>query len=69
MLVATHDIHQARRCDLVLCLNGRQVAFGPPAEALSDAVLAETYGAELITLGDGRLAVGVDHHHHHDHAH
>jgi len=69
VLVATHDIHQARRCDLVLCLNGRQVAFGPPAEALSDAVLAETYGAELITLGDGRLAVGVDHHHHHDHAH
>ena len=65
VLVATHDIHEARRSDLVLCLNGRQIAFGPPAATLTDAVLRETYGAELILLADGRLAVGVDHHHGH----
>jgi manganese/iron transport system ATP-binding protein/manganese/zinc/iron transport system ATP- binding protein len=66
ILVATHDVHHARRCDFVLCLHGRQVAFGPPGEVLHNETLRETYGAELIVLDDGRLAVPVDHH---DHAH
>jgi manganese/iron transport system ATP-binding protein/manganese/zinc/iron transport system ATP- binding protein len=30
LLIATHDIEQARRWDKVLCLNGRQTAFGAP---------------------------------------
>ncbi len=29
VLIATHDLEQARRWDLVLCLNRRQIAFGP----------------------------------------
>ena len=64
VLVSTHDIEQARSFDLVLCLNGAQLAFGPPAEALSAAVLRDTYGAELIVLPDGAQAVVVQHHHH-----
>lgn len=64
LLVATHDVEQARRWDRVLCLNGRQVAFGPPTEVLSTAVLQATYGAELIVLGEGIRAVAVDHHAH-----
>ena len=48
---------QARRWDRVLCLHGRQIAFGAPAEVLTTDVLQETYGAELIVL-DRRRARG-----------
>jgi ABC-type Mn2+/Zn2+ transport system ATPase subunit len=64
LLVATHDVQQARCWDLVLCLHGRQVACGPPAETLTPAVLRATYGSELIVLEGGGAAVGVGHHAH-----
>ena len=64
LLVATHDVGQARRFDRVLCLARRQIAYGPPAEVLTTDVVRETYGAELIVLGNGGSAVCVDHHHH-----
>jgi ABC-type Mn2+/Zn2+ transport system ATPase subunit len=64
LLVATHDVEQARACDAVLCLNRRQVAFGPPAEVLDAGVLQATYGPELVVIGGGRRAVAVEHHEH-----
>jgi ABC-type Mn2+/Zn2+ transport system ATPase subunit len=64
VLVATHDIEQARSFDRVLCLNRRQLAFGPPELTLTSAVVAETYGGELIRLGEGERAVVVHHHPH-----
>jgi ABC-type Mn2+/Zn2+ transport system ATPase subunit len=64
LLVATHDVEQARRFDRVLCLHTRQVAFGPPAETLTPAVLQTTYGDELVVLDGGRTAVNVGHHEH-----
>jgi manganese/iron transport system ATP-binding protein/manganese/zinc/iron transport system ATP- binding protein len=64
VLVATHDIEQARSFDRVLCLNREQVAFGTPAETLTGDVLASTYGGELIALEDGKRAVVVQHHDH-----
>lgn len=64
LLVATHDIHQARRFDRVLCINGRQVAFGTPGETLSDEVLQATYGGELVVLEGGARAVAIQHHAH-----
>jgi ABC-type Mn2+/Zn2+ transport system ATPase subunit len=64
LLVATHDVEQARAWDLVLCLNRAQVAFGRPAEVLAPDVLQATYGAELVILGGGRRAVAVEHHEH-----
>jgi ABC-type Mn2+/Zn2+ transport system ATPase subunit len=68
LLVSSHDVESARGFDLVLCLNGRQVAFGPPAEVLDRTTLEATYGRELIVLGDdgGARAVTV---HHHAHGH
>ncbi len=63
LLVSSHDVESAREFDLVLCLNRRQVAFGPPAEVLDRATLEATYGSEIILLGDGR-AVTVQHHSH-----
>jgi manganese/iron transport system ATP-binding protein/manganese/zinc/iron transport system ATP- binding protein len=64
VLVATHDISQARRFDKVLCLNRAQVAFGAPAETLAPDTLQATYGEELIVLDGGQRAVVVAHHEH-----
>jgi manganese/iron transport system ATP-binding protein/manganese/zinc/iron transport system ATP- binding protein len=62
LLIATHDVGQARAWDQVLCLNGGQVAFGPPATTLTPQVLAATYGGELLRVGpDGELAVVAEH--------
>ena len=56
MLIATHDVDQARGWDRVLCLNRRQVAFGAPGEVLTRAVLERTYGGEIVELPDGAAA-------------
>lgn len=64
LLVSTHDIQQARELDMVLCLNRRQVAFGPPAETLTAETLQHTYGDELVVLDGGERAVVVQHHAH-----
>jgi ABC-type Mn2+/Zn2+ transport system ATPase subunit len=53
LLVSSHDVESAQRFDLVLCLHGRQVAFGTPAAVLDRATLEATYGRELIVLEDG----------------
>ena len=63
ILVSTHDIEQSRQFDLVLCLHGEQIAFGPPADVLTPQILQRAYGGELIRL-DGTQAVVVQHHHH-----
>jgi ABC-type Mn2+/Zn2+ transport system ATPase subunit len=73
ILIATHDLEQARGWDRVLCLNGSQIAFGVPAPTLTHDVLAATYGGAIVTLPgeDGTAphqAILPPHHHHHDHA-
>ena len=66
LLVASHDVESARSFDLVLCLNGHQVAFGRPADILTRATLEATYGHELIVLEDSAptRAVTIQHHEH-----
>lgn len=64
LLVATHDVNQARRSDKVLCLNGAQVAYGTPGDVLTGPVLADTYGAEIVVLEGGERAVAIQHHAH-----
>jgi ABC-type Mn2+/Zn2+ transport system ATPase subunit len=64
LLVASHDVESARSFDLVLCLNGRQVAFGEPEATLDRATLQATYGHELIVLDGGHGAVTIQHHEH-----
>jgi ABC-type Mn2+/Zn2+ transport system ATPase subunit len=65
VLIATHDLEQARRWDSVLCLNHRQVACGPPEQVLDLAVVEATYGGAVVELPDGGKAVLPPHHHHH----
>ena len=64
LLIATHDVEQARGWDRVLCLAGAQIAFGPPAETLTNAVLEATYGEEIVMLDCGHRAVAIQHHSH-----
>jgi manganese/iron transport system ATP-binding protein/manganese/zinc/iron transport system ATP- binding protein len=66
LLVATHDVAQAKRWHRVLCLHGCQIAFGTPGEVLTSSTLERTYGDDLVVLDDGELAV-QSHHHDHDH--
>jgi ABC-type Mn2+/Zn2+ transport system ATPase subunit len=66
VVIATHDLAQARRADQVLCLNRRQVAAGPPEETLDVAVLEATYGGAIVELPGSRArAILPPHHHHH----
>ncbi|MHB1134978.1 MAG: metal ABC transporter ATP-binding protein [Chloroflexota bacterium] len=56
LLVSTHDLDlAASHFDLVLLLNGRVVAFGPPTEVLTTETLLAAFGAPSFPLGEGRL--------------
>jgi ABC-type Mn2+/Zn2+ transport system ATPase subunit len=50
ILISTHDVTQALAWDAVLCLNRRQIAYGPPAATLTPTVLGATYGRALVRL-------------------
>lgn len=52
LLIATHDVRQARDWDRVLCLNGAQIAFGRPADVLTREVIERTYGEASLMLHD-----------------
>jgi ABC-type Mn2+/Zn2+ transport system ATPase subunit len=64
IVVATHDLEQARRWDSVLCVNRRQIALGPPERTFDLAVLEATYGGAIVELpGSGERAILPPHHH------
>ena len=67
ILIATHDLDQARAWDSVLCLNRRQIAFGRPAETLTRGVLEATYGGAIVELPGASHTLGVLPPHHHLH--
>lgn len=68
ILIATHEVEQAERWDLVLCLNRTQISFGTPAEAISKPVLEATYGGSIVEI-PGQPDLGVLPAHHHDEEH
>lgn len=64
VMIATHDLEQARRWDSVLCLNRSQVAVGAPEQVLDLAVLEATYGGAIVELpGSESRAILPPHHH------
>jgi ABC-type Mn2+/Zn2+ transport system ATPase subunit len=65
IVIATHDLEQARRWDSVLCVNRRQIAVGPPGGTLDREVLEATYGGEIVEIPGGGRAILPPHHHHH----
>lgn len=62
VFMATHSLADARACDLVLLLNTRQIAFGPPDEVLTEPNLVATFGHRVVQVGD---KLTVDDHHEH----
>jgi ABC-type Mn2+/Zn2+ transport system ATPase subunit len=67
VVIATHDLEQARRWDTVLCVNRRQIAAGPPERTLDREVLEATYGGAIVEIpGTAGRAILPPHHHHHD---
>ena len=65
VVLSTHDLGDARDCDLVLVVAGHQVAFGPPGDVLNSKVLAGAFGGQIIRLEDGTVFLDDPHHQHH----
>ncbi|HEY6637626.1 MAG TPA: metal ABC transporter ATP-binding protein [Solirubrobacterales bacterium] len=64
VVIATHDLRQAKRWDSVLCLNHRQIAFGRPDEVLDRDVLEATYAGAIVEIpGSDHVGVLPAHHH------
>jgi ABC-type Mn2+/Zn2+ transport system ATPase subunit len=64
IVIATHDLAQARRWDLVLCLNRRQIAFGKPDAVLDREVLEATYAGAIVEIpGSDHVGILPAHHH------
>jgi ABC-type Mn2+/Zn2+ transport system ATPase subunit len=66
LLIATHDVEQARGWERVLCVNRRQIGFGVPDDVLTRETLEATYGTEMVELPAGDRCV-LPGHHAHDH--
>jgi ABC-type Mn2+/Zn2+ transport system ATPase subunit len=66
VMIATHDLEQARRWDAVLCLNRTQIACGVPQQVLDLETIERTYGAAVVQLpgGEGRALLPPHHHLH-----
>ena len=57
-IISTHDLNlAAANFDLVLLLNHRLVAYGPPREALSQPNLLRAFGSSLLVLENGAMLV------------
>ena len=64
IVIATHDLVQAKRWDEVLCLNRRQIAFGDPDEVLDREVLEATYAGAIVEIpGSDHVGILPAHHH------
>lgn len=67
VIISTHDLADAARCDLVLLLAGKQIAFGTPESVLTESHLAEAFGERVLHAVDGSVVLDDPHHHHEDH--
>jgi len=63
-LTSTHNFQDAGRCDLVLLLATRAIAFGPPDKVLTEENLRAAFGGRFVRVGD-TLLLDDPHHHHH----
>ncbi len=65
VVVTTHSLEEARRCDYVLLLDTEAIAFGTPDEVLTEDHLRQAFGGGFIQVGDEFIL--DDPHHHHEH--
>ncbi len=57
VVVVNHDLSILKRFDRVLLLNQRAIAFGPPADVLTDDNFRATYGGRLSLLDEADLTL------------
>jgi ABC-type Mn2+/Zn2+ transport system ATPase subunit len=73
VVIATHDIADAQRCDQALLLAGRVVAQGAPADVLTAEHLLDTFGIALRSVRhtdhDDLILTEAPHEHEHGHTH
>lgn len=55
VVMTTHDLSEARLADHVLLLAGRVVAWGSPADVLTEQNLVTAYGPSLLHVEEGRV--------------
>lgn len=65
VVVSTHDLADARRCDQVVLLATQLIATGPPGEVLTEANLRKAFEGRVLRLPDGQLLVDDTHLAHH----
>lgn len=68
VVMSTHHLEEARRCDRVALLAHRLVAEGCPSDALTTENLALAFGEALVGVGDSGEPTVFDSHGHGDHA-
>ncbi len=58
VMISTHDLNLAAgKFDLILLLNHRLIAFGPPARVLKQSRLVEAFGPQMLILPDGTAVI------------
>ncbi len=62
VIMSTHHLEEATRCDRVLLLDGQLVADGPPDRALTDENLRRAYGGRVFST-EGGITLLDDHGH------
>lgn len=62
VVMTTHDLDDARRCDQVLLLDTSPIAVGPPDEVLTHENLRQAFGGKAVRIGD-ELFLDDPHHH------
>lgn len=55
VIMTTHSLDDARRCDRVLLLATRPVALGTPEEVLREDLLRTAFGGRVLRVGDDFL--------------
>lgn len=64
IITTTHNFEDAARCDLVLLLATRFVAFGAPDDVFTEDHLKTAFGGRFVRAGD-TLVIDDPHHDHH----
>lgn len=65
IVITTHNLDDARRCDQVLLLDTEPIAVGTPDDVLTEGHLQAAFGGHFVRVGDDMLL--DDPHHHHQH--
>lgn len=69
VVLTTHDLEEAKAADHVILTSGRVVAYGPPADVLTEENLISAYGLGALHDRDADSTMFPTEHHDHSHDH